>query len=587
MHGEPPSDAWAFISHSLGREKSIEVLSCSPRANSKEERMKICHKPPLELINRLNSRSTGLMLVFLLSVARLFSQTVDSFNPNPQTGGGSLDGVAFQPDNAVLAFGVFATFGGQPRPGLARSFSDGTLDLNFNPNGSYPGGFLDIVTVSVQTDHRLLVGGNFRNLGGRASTNLARLFSDGTADPSFNAWTDLRTSAIILQADGRILVSGRFTQINGQPHLALARLNSDGTLDTNFTAEAKGNSAGIGIQPDGKILVCGTFTNLAGQACTNIGLLNADGTADATFHASASSGVGCMVIQNDGKIVIGGPFTTLNGQPRNYLGRLNSDGSLDTGFNPNPDFYVVCLALQADGKILVSGGSTNIYGQVRTSLARLNSDGSLDTSFDPSPITAELGQPVVNDCHLQVDGRIVVAGNFWALNGQTRGSIGRYINPDPATQSLTMNGSTITWLRGGTSPEVWRTTFEQSTDGIIWILLGSGTRIAGGWQLNGASVPSGAAIRARGFIVEAGRCWYTETLSQPLISLNDGSFGFQSNHFGFNVNGTPGQTVVVSGSSNLVNWTPLTTNTLGLSPFYFSDPASANLTRRLYRVQTH
>jgi len=291
-----------------------------------------------------------------------------------------------------------------------------------------------------------------------------------------------------------------------------------------------------------------------------------------------------MAVQNDGRIFVGGLFTSLDGQPRNYLGRLNSDGSIDTGFNPNPDYYVACLALQADGKVLVSGGFTNICGQLHSCLVRLNSDGSLDTSFDPGPITSDIGLAFLNAGHLQADGRIVVAGNFWALNGQTRGSIGRYMNTDPATQSLTINASTITWLRGGTSPEVWRTTFEQSTDGLIWVPLGSGTRIDGGWQLSGVSIPSNASIRARGFIVERGRCWFVETLSLPGIAMNDGGFGFHSNHFGFNVTGFPGQTVVVSGSSNMVNWIPLVTNTLGLGPFYFSDPASANLTRRLYRV---
>ena len=95
--------------------------------------------------------------VLVLWVAQARSQIVDSFNPNPQTGGNSLDGIAFEPDGSVLAFGIFTTFGGQPRPGLARSSANGALDLNFNPNASYPGGFLDITTVSVQNDRKLLV----------------------------------------------------------------------------------------------------------------------------------------------------------------------------------------------------------------------------------------------------------------------------------------------------------------------------------------------------------------------------------------------------------------------------------------------
>ncbi len=71
----------------------------------------------------------------------------------------------------------------------------------------------------------------------------------------------------------------------------------------------------------------------------------------------------------------------------------------------------------------------------------------------------------------------------------------------------------------------------------------------------------------------------------PSILLNDGSFGVRSNRFGFDVSAGAGQVVVVETSTDLVNWTDLVTNTVGASPFYFSDPLPPNSPRRFYRTR--
>jgi hypothetical protein len=73
--------------------------------------------------------------------------------------------------------------------------------------------------------------------------------------------------------------------------------------------------------------------------------------------------------------------------------------------------------------------------------------------------------------------------------------------------------------------------------------------------------------------------------SAPQIMATDGVLGFAANQFGFNVSGPVGQTVVVDGSSNLVNWIPLFTNPAAGTPFYFFDPASTNLGWRFYRAR--
>jgi sugar lactone lactonase YvrE len=71
----------------------------------------------------------------------------------------------------------------------------------------------------------------------------------------------------------------------------------------------------------------------------------------------------------------------------------------------------------------------------------------------------------------------------------------------------------------------------------------------------------------------------------PQIITSDGYFGFLTNQFGFSLSGAFGQTIVVDGSTNLANWTPLSTNTVGGSPFYFSDPAWTNFPWRFYRAR--
>jgi hypothetical protein len=74
----------------------------------------------------------------------------------------------------------------------------------------------------------------------------------------------------------------------------------------------------------------------------------------------------------------------------------------------------------------------------------------------------------------------------------------------------------------------------------------------------------------------------------PQVLTNDGSFGLQSNGFGFSINWASGQTVVVEGCTNLVNpvWVPLTTNTLIGTTSYFSDPQWTNYPSRYYRLSS-
>ena len=61
--------------------------------------------------------------------------------------------------------------------------------------------------------------------------------------------------------------------------------------------------------------------------------------------------------------------------------------------------------------------------------------------------------------------------------------------------------------------------------------------------------------------------------------------GVVSNQFGFNGTGQSNWVIVLEASADFTNWIPLTTNTLGGSPFPFRDPAPPNLPKRFYRAR--
>jgi hypothetical protein len=166
---------------------------------------------------------------------------------------------------------------------------------------------------------------------------------------------------------------------------------------------------------------------------------------------------------------------------------------VDTTFNPAVNSTVVSFALQADGKILVGGGFTTLGGQSRSRIGRLNTNGTVDTTFNPGADGA------VWSLALQADGKILVGGAFTTLGGQSRSYLGRLGNTGTLQNDLLFDGTSVTWLRGGTAPELTRATLEASSGGT-WLSFGSLNRIAGGWQRTGLPLSPQSTIRVRGYL---------------------------------------------------------------------------------------
>lgn len=322
---------------------------------------------------------------------------------------------------------------------MATTGDPGDLDFcSFNTNdiGVFAGLDGEVVTIEIQNDGKIIIGGNFTKYSGYTRNRIARLNSDGSIDTSFDPSGGANGSieTVAIQSDGKILIGGYFGSYDGTSRSRIARINSDGSIDVSFNPGSGANSyvTSIAIQDDGKILVGGDFTTINGQSANGIARLNADGSYDSFTQGGGFSGgnyrAWSVNLQDDGKVIIGGDFTAYNGTGRNNIARLNSDGSIDTSFDPGTgtDGSVLTSVIQNDGKILLGGTSfTNYNGVGRTRIVRVNTDGSLDTSFDPGT-GANNG---VSELKIQGDGKILAGGNFTDYNGNSRNRIVR-INSD-------------------------------------------------------------------------------------------------------------------------------------------------------------
>lgn len=196
-----------------------------------------------------------------------------TFNPGTGvTGGLIVESIALQTDGKIIIGGGFSTYNGTTRNGIARLNSDGSLDASFNPGS----GANDVVSdIAIQNDGKILIGGNFTSYNGTSINRIAKLNTDGTLDTDFNPGTGANNPVIsvAIQSDGKILIGGWFGGYNESPRQKIARLNAGGSLDTTFdpgTGATGGTVESIALQSDGKILIGGGFSTYNGTARNKI-----------------------------------------------------------------------------------------------------------------------------------------------------------------------------------------------------------------------------------------------------------------------------------------------------------------------------
>jgi uncharacterized delta-60 repeat protein len=330
------------------------------------------------------------------------------------------------------------------------------------------------------------------SFSGDGRTTLA--FGTGTADDVGNS--------VAIQNDGRFVVGGTSTPGGTANDFAAARFKPNGAVDTSFSGDGRktvgfgtpndyGNA--VAIQRDGKVVIAGSTDSGAGPDFA-VARLNPNGSLDQTFSgdgrktfgfgAGAASGF-AVVVQDDGRIVIAGDsdqgatsdnFAVARLMPNGGFDHtFSSDGRRTLGFGDASVDVANALVLTNSGRILLAGRSEEGFNGGDFAIARLKASGGTDNTFSGdgrTTVTFGNAADAAEDVDLQADGRIVLAGSFYA--GFANGN-------EFAVARLKPNGGVDN-------------TF--STDG---------RRTLGFGNAGGDDFGTGAALQADGRIVLAGR----------------------------------------------------------------------------------
>jgi uncharacterized delta-60 repeat protein len=452
-------------------------------------------------------------LIYLAGTGVLPGRPDHTFQP--QVNGTAVYAVAVQPDGKLIIGGNFTSINGQPRNYIARLLPDGSLESldTFNPG---TGASAQVNCIALQPDGKIVIGGNFTSFNGQSRNRIARLNPDGTLEgtETFNIGTGPNgfVYAVVVQPDGKIILGGSFNNVNGQSRSRIARLTSGGAVEApsefNIGAGANNVVRALAIDTAGRILVGGQFTQFNNQSRGRIARLGVIGALEstATFNpgtgaAPANSMVRAFAIQPDGKILAAGDFTTFNGLSRSGIVRLQTNGAVESNATFNPGIgasaSVNSLCLQADGRILIAGDFTSYSGAATPRVALLNPDG---TQVSESLFTVGGGAgDIVWDITQTADGAILVAGEFDDFDGSPPARLVRLLNPAAADSLDITVTNRVRWLRGGTAPELHSATFDLSVNGgSSWTPLNTPSRISGGWESTGLSLPRTGLIRTRG-----------------------------------------------------------------------------------------
>jgi len=474
------------------------------------------------------------------------------------------------PDGSTTFAGLFTVVQTLPRVYLARLRDDWNLVENaaMDPSVKLNGAANVIAPLP---DRSFLLGGSFFLVNGVPQRNVVRLDYRGNPNGSaaittFNA--NVKTVMGAGQAnamvplplgstlpdgtpleEGMIYIGGNLNPVVS-PYRYLARFKDSGLRDASFTpsSEVDGTIYSLALQSDYKLWV-GTKTG-------KLVRLKSNGNLDVSLN-STLTGVYSILQQRDGLLVVTGqapPLGAYPGYQRSVL-RMAVDGTIDESFRVetrtvNNEYisgsYVMRAVLQADGSMIIYGAFDHVRGSdgaeyLRDCVARVKPDGSVDADFDPGPLVYHGGGIIgqMNTAVLLQDGKVALGGDFDSVNGSFPQRMARFNNGWSAEKVVVaQDGTSATWLRSGTVPELRLVWFEYCEDpdapGAIWSFLGYAQPVAGGWQLSGLDlaqygVKANRYLRARGrvsgdkggagAIFESVRLYYLDPAQQTVVTV--------------------------------------------------------------------
>lgn len=361
-------------------------------------------------------------------------------NMAPQGTNGSVLISVVQPDSKILIGGYFSNYNGVAAKGLARLNMDGKIDKSFNAGSGADG---SITAIAVQYNGKIMIGGDFLNYNGIATNKIARLNANGSIDKTFKVGVgaDNSISKILILPDEKILVAGNFSTYNNIPANGLVRLTKNGSVDNTFNAAITDSISKIhqiAALPNGKIIISGSARNFSGGMSSAIETLrlNNNGSRDYTF-AKCKLNFGdsypfmkSIGIEDDGNLVMALINQDL-GSIYPYTGILLRVDGKGVILEQKNSFWVNSMIVQNDEKIMLLGFDNPEWGIIKRKVVRMNKNFTVDSTFKlvDEREYADPAECSVQSIAVQLDGKLIVGGNFHEINGLTANNIAR-LNTD-------------------------------------------------------------------------------------------------------------------------------------------------------------
>ena len=408
-------------------------------------------------------------------------QTWPGNNLNNPGVSGQVYGLAVLPTDETIIAGNFSSYNGVAQNNLALLNQDGSMDTSFNPGDSANAA----INAIAMSGNQFVIGGAFTAYNDIGAGYFARVNADGSLDTAFStshgSGADAPVRAAAVQSDGKMVIGGDFTHVDGVARNYLARLNADGSLDMTFdpgstlngsvyalssVTPIKFSAAGAGTNEADNAISLGNYTSGMLTAKFNFGITNNDmrifygntnvaaGTGVLIYDTGNTGGAGNIalpfgpvggltasqitIVMNQGGntngpgtwsysgtitlnsgFIAGGQFNVA-GQIYGNIARFTTNGVLDTTFNPGtgPDDKVLALAWQLNDQIVAGGVFTHVNGASYNRIVRFNPGGTIDTA---NFFVGTGADDVVYNITLQpAIGAIYVGGQFSSFNGTHR-----------------------------------------------------------------------------------------------------------------------------------------------------------------------
>lgn len=185
-----------------------------------------------------------------------YDTTYNATGTNTGYTGGDVYDIAVRSNGTFYAVGNFTQFNGQTRRSINfQNASGGSQSMTGTGLGT--SGLNFIFSVKIQPDEKVLIGGNFTQVGTTTiPKGIARLTNVLTLDQTFltgagfNGGTGVYQGVsvirdIVLQSDGKIIVAGDYTTYNGTSRRMLSRIKTRECSLSAIYNEATGWDGGV------------------------------------------------------------------------------------------------------------------------------------------------------------------------------------------------------------------------------------------------------------------------------------------------------------------------------------------------------